>query len=176
MLQIAQNQPFDHARREDVQPGKGHGAPEGDLHKAIGQATAKRNARAVGSEVIAIILGKLLGALAIAQAALRVDILHKMAVDQAIEMEGAGDVVIARFTFTVAVPAVAQPEGFDGIEMPVDHRHVIFTANAFQTQLNQHREKVPVIVRHGDIRALAEPAHEVILFRGGQRLPQSVVR
>ncbi len=61
--QMTEDNPLHDARREHLQPGEGHCAPEGDHREAVGQAAAKGHRGAVGGRHINKVFGKQGGSL-----------------------------------------------------------------------------------------------------------------
>ena len=102
-----------------------------------------------------IIFRELTRALTIAQATFGISILHKVAVQQAVKVKPAGDVVVARLTGAIGVPAVAKPERFNGIQMLINHHHVVMPPDALKPHLHQHREEMPVVIGDLNVGALA---------------------
>src|SRR5690606_3883640 len=168
---MAKDQAFDDPWRENIQPGIGHCAPECGLHKAVGQATAKGDGIAVAGEIVEVVARELMRPLAITETTRRIDILHKVAIQQAVKMKTAGNVVSACLSGAVGIPSVTQPEGFNRVQMLINHHHIVMAPYPFQSNLNQDREKMPVIIGDGYFGTLAQPAFQIVLFSSRKRLP-----
>src|SRR3954469_218544 len=94
-------------------------APEGGLRPAVGEAAAVRDGRAVVGEPVPEVAGEpgrpLLEAVAAGQ----------RVVEQAVEVHGPRDVVVAAFGGAVRVPAVTEPETLQAVEARGDQRTVV---------------------------------------------------
>ncbi len=180
---MTQDNAFHDARREHIKLSKRHAAPESHHGKTVGQAATKRHRRAIGGGHVDKIFGKQAGAIAQRRRAGRVIIGVQGGVNQAIEVERHRDVVVFRPAGAIGVPAVAKIVGFHHLKATVDRRLIVRQPGALKAQLDNHREIVPVAVRHLGIGDLIQPAVQICQFcvaemRGQfvlqQRQPQAV--
>ena len=180
---MTQDNAFQDARREHIKLSKRHAAPESHHGKTVGQAAAKRHRCAVGGGHVDKILREQAGAFTQGSRAGRVIAGVEGGVNQAIEMERHRNIVVLRATRTIGVPAVAKIVGFHHVEATVNCRLIVRQPGALKAQLDNHREIVPVAVRHLGIGDLIQPAVQICQFcvaemRGQfvlqQRQPQAV--
>ncbi|MNI25665.1 hypothetical protein D3C73_793310 [compost metagenome] len=107
---------LDLAPRQRLDIGEGKCAPDAAAGKAIGLAASEGEASAIRSKPVADILGKYVGPLAIGGSAFAI-VLGNDRIDQRIEMQGEGHIVVGALHRSVTIPAFAKPERLDFIEI-----------------------------------------------------------
>ena len=167
--------PHDHAlhdrQGQRLQPRPDARGPEAVLRKAVAQAAAKGQGRAVGIEPIHELLGEQLGAAAVEGRTLGVDVGGELRVEQTIILDGPRDVVVFLDGSAVGGPAVAAVIAVDLFQAVLEQLLAVGHVLALEGEVGEDAEELPVAVRDGVLVDLAEPCGKVFLFGVGERLP-----
>ncbi|MNQ82194.1 hypothetical protein D3C85_972390 [compost metagenome] len=172
--QMAQNDAFDDAWREHIQPRKCHRAPESDHRKAVGQAAAKRNRGSVGGGHINEIISKL--ACAVAQHSRPLLVAAQGGVDQAVKVKRHRDVIVFWAAHAIGIPAIAQIVGVHRRKAVIDSRLIERQSGAFKTELDHNGKIVPVAVRHLGIGDLIQPRVQILHLALAEQICEAVLQ
>src|SRR5262249_34722677 len=143
--QVAEEIALDLAPRQRLDIGKGQAAPETGGGEAIGEAPAEGERCAIGSVPMANVAGKLPGTVAISRGAGVVAAVEGR-VDQPVIVHGEGDIMVDPRDRAIAIPAIAEIEGVEVIEIGFGQRAVKFDAALLEAEIDQDAEEFPVIV------------------------------
>lgn len=174
---------FHHRQGQRFQPCPDAGRPEAVLGKAVGQAAAKGQRRAIGIEPVDELLREQLGALAVKGSTPGVGICGKFRVEQPVILDGPRDVVILLHRGAIGGPAVAAVIAVDFAKTVLQQLRAVRHPHAFQGKVYKDAEKLPVAVRM--VWALICPSHAarfcfsvsesgVHSFSGAVRMPQAI--
>ena len=108
--QVPKRQALDDTPRERLYIRERQRAPEAALREAVGQATAKRERRAVGGKPVDEVLRERNRALAESLRAPWIRLVGQSRVDQPVVVEAEWDVVVALCGHAIRVPAISEIE------------------------------------------------------------------
>ena len=114
--EIAQVVALDLPPGQRLDAGIGERAPEAGMGEAVGQAAAEGQGRSVGRVPVPDRAGRMRRR-ARGSAAARSVSPEKHGIDQPVEVEGEGDVVVGAADRPVAIPAIAEREAFEVVEI-----------------------------------------------------------
>ncbi len=160
----------------DFRPGQGlyvgkrQYAPEAAGGKPICLAAPESEPGAIRTEPVADILREDTGTLAIGIATGGVGLCQDR-IDQRVKMHGEGDVVIDAFDRPVAIPAFAEPESLDLIEISFGLGLVEAYADAGEAEIDENPEEFPVVVDEFLVAGRQEVGRDGFLLILGERLP-----
>src|SRR5699024_4729205 len=157
---------------EGLQPGPDAGGPETVLGKAVGQAAAVGQGRAVVVKPVDELLGKQLGPLLVEGGPLGVAAGRKLGVEHPVILDGPGDVVVLLGAGAVGGPAVPAVVAVDAGQAAGHVLGVVGHPALFQGQVDQDHEELPVALGDLVVVDLVQPAGQVLLFGAGQGVPQ----
>ncbi len=140
------------------------------MGEAVGQAAAEGQRRSVRRVPMANRAGEFGGTLPIADGTLRVA--GQGGVDQPVEVECERDVVVGAPDPPVAIPAIAEHEAFEAVEIGFALCRVDCDAAIHQAKVDQHPEEFPVAVDEFVLAPRNQISGDAPLGCVVQRVPQ----
>ena len=141
------DQPLHHGHREGLQSCQQTHAEKAYLGEAVGQGSAKRNRFSLSIEPVNELLGEFHGSRLVFFCPLRVILFHNYGIDQTVEMDSKGNIVILLSGISVPVPALTQIEGLQSIQIFLKHLRAVMASHLFHGNVHQYGKEDPVADR-----------------------------
>ena len=146
---MSSDQTFHYRNGERLQSCQQAHTKKAYLGETIGQGPAKRNRLALLIEPVDELLGEFHGSRLILFRPFRIILFHNHSIDQAIEVNGKGNIVILLSGISIPVPSFTQIESFQSFQVFFQHLGAVPASHLFHGNVHQYGKEDPVADRQG---------------------------